>query len=146
MKGRKRVMIVDVEGNLLACAIVPADVPEREALRMVLDGSFKEKYPELSYLLVDQGFSGSDFKNEIYHDHQLALVVVEKGAGWEAENAADEMLVGFVPLKWRWIVERTFAWLSRCRRLAKDYEHLVQSVKSWINLAMLKILLDRHFR
>ncbi len=69
---------------------------------------------------------------------------VERECGWTLEivKRADD-LRGFVVLPKRWIVERTFAWLGKCRRLSKDYEHLVASSEAMIRLAMIGLMVRR---
>ena len=63
--------------------------------------------------------------------------------GWELEIVKRDDAVGFAVLSKRWIVERTFAWLGKCRRLGKDYEHSIASSEALIRLAMIGLMLRR---
>jgi putative transposase len=90
------------------------------------------KLPRLERIWADGGYAG-----------QLVDWVRER-TGWELEivRRADD-LKGFVVLPKRWIVERTFAWLNKCRRLRTDYEHLVASSEALIRLAMISLMARR---
>ena len=145
IRGRKRVVLVDVLGNLLGCEVVEASMPERDALRVLLAKKGNEQVEGLKYLLVDSGFKGEDFSNEVWRATNIEMVVVDRSGGWEIAQVGDERVLGFVPLKWRWIVERTLAWLSRCRRMARDYEHLTVSTRAWMKIGMCHLLLSRLF-
>jgi putative transposase len=87
--------------------------------------------PRLECLWADSGYTG-----------QLEMWVAEQG--WELRIIAkDPDATGFLVLPKRWIIERTFAWLGKCRRLSKDYEHLVASSEAMIRLAMIGLMLRR---
>ena len=132
-KGRKRFLLVDTLGHVLAVAVLPADVPERAGAKELLNDVLASP-TWLKRLYVDGGFSGPDF----------AAHVAELKPGLEVEVVKrSDATVGFKVLPKRWVVERTFGWLMQCRRLARDYERLSESVAAWIHVAMRRIMLRR---
>jgi putative transposase len=109
----------------------PADVQDRDGAKLVLE-PLVGQMPRLERLWADGGYAG-----------QLVGWVRDR-TGWVLEiiqRPADA--VGFVLLPKRWVVERTFAWLSKCRRLSKDYEQLIPSSEARIRLAMIALMLRR---
>lgn len=144
-RGRKRVLIVDVRGSVLECRVVSASTPEREALMELLSEQVRGEHESWEYILMDSGFDGEPLAQWLWNKRGLEGVVVNKSAEWATKWEGDEKFKGFVPLKWRWVIERTFAWLSRYRRLAEDLEHSTTHSKTMIHLAMTHILLSRLF-
>lgn len=131
-KGSKVHAAVDTLGNLLAMVVTPANEQDRaqvaelaERVQEVTDQSV-----ELAY--VDQGYTGESAASQA-EQHSIRLEVVKHT---EAKR-------GFVLLPKRWVVERTFAWLARFRRLARDYERLATTLNGWHWLAFVSILLSR---
>jgi putative transposase len=131
--GRKRHIIVDSMGLLLAVLVTAADVDDAKAAADVfarLEGQPMSRVQRM-------------FADNKYHNHALYK--------WVAENARWELVIvrrpegseGWVKLPIRWMVERTFAWLGRCRRLSKDRERSVMSSEAWIKLAMIHLMLNR---
>lgn len=132
-KGRKRFLLVDTLGHVLGIAVLPADVPERSGAKALLGGVLASP-TWLQRLYVDGGFSGPDF----------AGYVTELKPGLEVEMVKrSDASLGFKVVSKRWVVERTFGWLMQCRRLARDYERLAESVAAWIHVAMIRIMLRR---
>lgn len=131
IQGRKRQLVVDVRGNLLAIVVHAADIPDREALALILD-EYAAGWPRLLVILADAGYR-ADWRDELAREYGLEIRIVEKPADQK----------GFVVQKLRWIVERSIGWLGRYRRLAKDYEYLPWSSESWIHLASIGRLLQR---
>jgi putative transposase len=131
IQGRKRQLLVDVRGNLLAIVVHAADIPDREALALILD-EYAAGLPRLLVILADAGYR-ADWRDELAREYGLQIRIVEKPAQQK----------GFVVQKLRWIVERSIGWLGRYRRLAKDYECLPWSSESWIHLASIGRLLQR---
>jgi transposase len=131
--GRKRHVVVDSMGLLLAVLVTAADVDDARAA------------PELFARLEGQpiGKVGRMFADNKYHNFAL-YEWVEANARWDLtivrRPAGSE---GWVKLPIRWTVERTFAWLGRCRRLSKDREKSVLSSESFIKLAMIQLMLHR---
>src|SRR5215217_6891100 len=132
VKGRKRHLLVDTLGFPLSVCVTPADVQDRVGTRLLLAG-LKPSVPRLKKIWADGAYSGE----------QLAKWC-EKQGGWELEIVEkDRKAKGFEVLPKRWIVERTFAWLSRHRRLSKDYERKVQTSETLIEVAMIRLMLRR---
>lgn len=133
IKGRKRHLLVDTLGLVLGAVVTPADCPERDGAQQVLRlvGSW---FTRLRKLWVDGGYTGEAFAQWVKARWpKLEVEVVKR---------SDDMS-GFVVLPRRWVVERTFGWLMRHRRLARDYERTEASAESWIHLAMIRIQLRR---
>jgi putative transposase len=128
--GRKRHLCVDTEGMPVSVLVTAASVPEREgAKRLLLQA--KEALPRLAHLWVDGGYDGQPFADWAA-EHGWTVEVVGKPPG-----------KGFTVLPRRWVVERTFAWLYKCRRLSRDFERLVESVVGFIHVAMIRLLVRR---
>ena len=124
---------MDVRGNLLAILVHAADVPDRDALVLVLD-EYAPGLPRLLVILADAGYR-AEWREDLAREYGFEIRIVEKPAHQK----------GFVVQKLRWIVERSIGWLGRARRLAKDYEYLPWSSEAWIHLASIGRLLQRLF-
>lgn len=132
-KGRKRHMLVDSLGLLLGILVTPADVPERAGAQRLLMGVLTW-LSWLRVLWVDSGYSGPEFAQWVRS--QRAKLEVEVVAGLGKGN-------GFKVLPHRWIVERTFGWLMKQRRLVRDYEQTTTSAEAWTYIAMIRIMIRR---
>ena len=131
MTGRKRHLVVDTLGLLLAVAVHPADVQDRDGAKLVL-GRLLGRFPRLVLIWADGGYAG-----------KLVGWAREAG-GWAiAVVRRPEGALGFTVLPRRWVVERTFGWLGRCRRLSKDYEELPETSEAVIHVAMIHLMLKR---
>jgi putative transposase len=131
VSGRKRHIAVDTLGLLLAVVVHPANVQDREGAKLVLT-ALRGRFPRLCVIWADGGYAGSLLL--------WALVV----GGWIIEIVKKpEDAQGFAVLPKRWIVERTFAWLGRYRRLSKDDEERPNSSEAWIQIAMIDRMLHR---
>ena len=119
-------------GLLLAIMILPADTGEREGARQVLQAA-REKYPTLQLVWADGGYSGVEFVAWCAQALSLLLVIVAKPLGIKT----------FLLLPRRWVVERTFAWLGKFRRLAREYETKKESSIAWIQIAMTSLMINR---
>jgi putative transposase len=133
VKGRKRHLLVDTLGLPLSVYITSADVQDRVGARCLLAG-LKPFVPRLKKIWADGAYTGE----------KLAGWCKERG-GWELQiverSSADTE--GFAVLPHRWIVERTLGWLMRNRRLSKDYERKVQTSETFIEVAMIRLILRR---
>lgn len=133
--GRKRHLLVDTLGLLLVCVVHAASVQDRAGGRRVLEG-VPGRFPLLGKVWADGGYA-----NEI----DASLV------GWAQEQAGLELAIvrrpagqrGFAVLPRRWVVERTFAWLGRSRRLARDYERKPEHAEAMIKVAMIRLMAAR---
>ena len=119
-------------GHLLGLDVHPADVQDRGGATAVL-ASVRTLYPWLRHLFADGAYAGD----------KLATALAELGR-WTIEIVKrSDTAQGFVLLPRRWVVERTFTWLGRCRRLAKDFEASMASAEAWIWIAHVRLLSKR---
>ena len=129
---------------LLNVVVHPANVSDRDGARHVLDG-ITARFPSLHHLWVDAGYQGTAVTG-IAQSLGMSVRVVRKPrrwVRWPADQDLPPMPTGFQVLPRRWVVERTFAWLGRYRRLSKDYEALPATEEAWIYLAMSSLMLAR---
>lgn len=133
IKGRKRHLLVDTLGLVLGVLVTPASTPERDGARTLL-GHVLVWLTWLRLMWVDGGYSGDDFAN--------ALKGMRPKLNVEVVKRSDDVK-GFKVLPRRWVVERTFGWLMRQRRLARDYETAESSAEAWIYIAMIRLQLRR---
>jgi putative transposase len=133
IKGRKRHLLVDTLGLVLAVAVTPASTTERDGAQRVLSRVLGW-FTWLRILWVDGGYTGETFAQWVRGLRpKLAVEVVKR-----SDNTT-----GFAVLPHRWVVERTFGWLMRQRRLVRDYETTESSAEAWIYIAMIRIQLRR---
>ncbi len=144
MSGRKRHLLVDTLGLVLRAVVHPADVPDPVAVPAVLDRA-SAAFPRVEKVWVDTAYQGSA-KDWIEQHLGWTVEVVRRPRRYvrvPAGTTPEPLPAGFQALPRRWVVERTFAWLGRCRRLSKDYEELLRTTESWIYLAMTNLMLRR---
>lgn len=133
IKGRKRHLLVDTLGLVLGVVVTPASCPEREGGQTVLS-RVADWLTRLRRLWVDGGYTGEAFSDWVKeHWPRIQVEVVKRS----------DNIQGFAVLPRRWVVERTFGWLMRHRRLVRDYERTFSSAEAWIQLAMIRIQLHR---
>ncbi len=106
-------------------------MPDRDGAIFVLD-DVDSVFPRLEKIWVDQAYNGG-LADEIYEDYTIILEMVAKPSAQK----------GFVVVPRRWVVERTFAWLGRYRRLSKDYEHHAEYSESWVYIASIARMLRK---
>jgi putative transposase len=159
VEGRKRHLLVDTEGLVLKAKVHSARVPDADGIGLLL-GSARVGLSRLSHLWVDAGYQGRG-KRWAEEAMGLSVEVVRKPKKpvpekvaelWAAEWAKEGKAVdwqklmppkGFRVLPRRWVVERTFAWISHNRRMAKDYEHLCSTGEALIHAAMTRLMVRR---
>lgn len=151
VKGRKRNLVVDTLGLLLAVTVVAANVQDRDAAPDVVAQS-SLKYPTLQKLYVDGGYAGQ-CAVALATNHQLDVEVVRHPANrnvgrWTTDPQSDFFAVpadasGFVVLPKRWVVERTHAWLERSRRLVMHHDRRIDVSEAWAWLAAGRMLARR---
>jgi transposase len=130
--GRKRHILVDTLGLLLNVVVHPADLQDRDGARLVLDRRTRRRFPFIEHIFADANYQGP----------KLATALPLTGT-WTIEVVKRNELHRFVVLPKRWIVERTLAWITRCRRLAKDFERHARKAAAFIRLAMIRLMLRR---
>ena len=131
MKGRKRHLLVDTLGLILAVVVHPANIQDRDGARLVLE-RVGRLLPRLKKIWVDGAYAGQ-LVEWVWSSFRWVLEVVRRPA--EAR--------GFEALPGRWVVERTFGWFNRYRRLSKDYEFCVDTSEAMIYVAMIHLMLRR---
>ena len=127
--GRKRHIVTDTQGHLVGVVIHAADIQDRDGAPLVLS-SIRSAYPWLRHVFADGGYAGPKLEQALAGQGDWTVEIVKR------PNAAN----GFVLIARRWVVERTFAWLGRCRRLAKDFEATIESALAWILVAHIRRL------
>ncbi len=127
---------MDTQGFVLEVHVHAANVQDRDGAKVVLT-PLTHKHWRVKKIWADAGYRGAliQWLYDLRHGRgrrRLHLEIVTKIQG-----------SGFVVLPKRWIVERTFAWLGRSRRLSKDYEALCETVEAWIFIAMINLMTKR---
>jgi putative transposase len=131
VKGRKRHILVDTLGLLPIVVVHAANIQESDGAKLVLRRALG-RFPRLRLIWADQG----------YKDHFVAWA--KAATEWIVEIVAKPPAQrGFAVLPRRWVVDRTFAWLGRCRRPSKDYEAAPATHEAWVHLAMIHLMLKR---
>ena len=134
IKGRKRHLLVDTLGLLLAILITSAGLDDGVAAPLLLGHVTPQDFPRLGTIFADQK----------YHNHALDAWMAEHRAGWRIEvKARPAGTKGFTPLEKRWVIERTNAWHGRYRRNSKDYERSVESSTAMIQISNIHLMLNR---
>jgi len=132
VKGRKRHIVTDTEGHLVGLQVHAADIQDRDGAVPLL-ASIRSLYPWLRHLFADGAYAGDKLRGALAGLGRWTIEIIKRS------DAAQ----GFEVLPRRWVVERTLAWLGRCRRLAKDFERTVDSAVAWILVAHIRILTRR---
>ena len=164
VKGRKRHLLVVTQGLVLEVRVHNAKIQDRDAIKLLLEPSSPDRLPRLSHLWLDAGYTGQDrgagwvektlgWTAEKIVRHPKKLAPEEVMRAWLREFNKegvpidlDKLLPGKGPrpfLPKRWIVERTFSWLSQNRRMSKDYERLPESSEAFIYVAMSRLMARR---
>jgi transposase len=131
INGRKRHLVTDTLGLPLALAVHPADLQDRDGVALVC-ARIRRRFPWLRHLFADGGYQGASAACAAARE-RLRLEIVKRPAATR----------GFEVLPRRWVIERSFAWLGRNRRLAKDFEHLTEAATAMVVLAIIQLLIRR---
>lgn len=131
-------------GLLLRAVVLPANISDREGAKKLL-ADVKRRFPRLSCLWADQGYRGSSFCSWVKHNVGCKLIVTSrpKKKVWLGCDEQPLALGRMNIQPRRWVVERTFAWEGRYRRLAKDYEGLPDTEEALLSMAMVRLMLKR---
>jgi transposase len=135
IKGRKRHIVTDTQGNLVGLQVHAADIQDRDGAVEVL-ASIRSLYPGLRHIFADGGYAGDKLRAAMAALGDWTFEIIKRS----------DAATGFVLLPRRWVVERTFAWLGRCRRLAKDFEASIESAVAWIFVAHIRRMTRRLVR
>lgn len=134
VRGRKRHLVVDTLGLLLAVVVTAANVDDARAAQQLFARLPGKDFPRLEVVQADNKYHNHELDRWLrVHHRPYRIWVVSRPAGERR----------FIPLRSRWVVERTFAWLGRYRRLSKDYEHLPESSEAVIKIAAIHHYLRR---
>ena len=117
---------------MLNVVVHPGDIQDRDGARLVLDRRTRCLFPFIECIFADAGYQGP-----------RAAQAAARTGRWVFEIVKRNELHKFVVLPKRWIVERTLAWISRNRRLARDFERYARTVAAFVRLAMIRIMLRR---
>lgn len=129
-------MLTDHLGLLLSVVVHPADVQDRDGAAEVLTKRVRRRFPFIEVIFADAGYQGERVQETARKAGRWRVEIVKRPTG----------AAGFVLVAKRWIVERTLAWISRNRRLARDFENLARTAVALVRLAMIKIMLRRLVR
>jgi putative transposase len=139
--------VVDTLGLPIAIQIQAGSVQERDGGPPII-AEAKMRDPRLALVWGDSGFTGRCVEI-VQRESGIALEIVKRPnegdtKRWAPEGIIPELVApAFKVLPWRWVVERTFGWLGRYRRLSKDYEATVESSLAWIHIAFIRLLVQR---
>jgi len=130
VKGRKRHILVDTLGLPIACRVEPANMSDRRAASLLV-GGLSPLFSRIRTMIADAGHESRKLTRELW-----------RNAGWRLQIVKRRQRA-FKITGLTWIVERTFAWLGRNRRFSKDYEYNVQTSETMIDIAAIRIMLNR---
>jgi transposase len=132
IKGRKRHILTDTIGLPVGMIVHPGNVQDRDGAPDLL-ANVRSLYPWLRHVFADGGYAGDKLKGALEGAGDWTIEIVKRS----------DLAKGFVLLPRRWVVERTFAWLNRNRRLAKDVESTIESAVTWLFIASVKLMTRR---
>lgn len=134
IKGRKKHIVTDTLGLLLAVVVTAANVDDGAAASSVIDRLDPDSYPRLQTVFADKK----------YHNHDFNKWLAQHRPGWQIEiQMKPPDTKGFQPLRKRWVVERSFAWLQKYRRNSKDYERTPKSTEAIVWISNIHLMLKR---
>jgi transposase len=149
VSGRKRHLLVDTLGLVMAIKVHEADIQDRMGAILLLR-DLPNVFPRMQYLWADAGYTGKLAGEIKTHLGWTMEIVKHPWSGWQGTWAPKdappqhvEVPKGFVVLKRRWVVERTFAWLGKSRRMARDYEALVETAENLVYEVMIRLMVRR---
>jgi transposase len=132
IKGRKRHILTDTVGHLLHAVIHTADIQDRDGAPLVL-GEIVKRFPWLRHVFADGGYAGDKLREALAKIGKWTIEIIKRS----------DTAQGFEVLPRRWVVERTLAWLSRNRRLAKDFEQTITSATAWLFAASVQLFMRK---
>jgi transposase len=132
INGRKRHIVTGTIGLMFGLVVHGADIQDRDGAPAVL-ASIRKSCPWLRHIVADGGYAGPKLRGALDKIGDWTVQIVKRS----------HTAVGFEVIPRRWVVERTFAWLGRCRRLAKDWKKSIVSAEAWINIAHIRLTTRR---
>jgi transposase len=143
---RKRHLLVDTTGLVMKAKAHPADLADRDGVRLLLERS-GAAFSRLGHLWADAGYGGSALREWITERLGLSLEIVQRRSRWAwvpKEDVEPEPIpAGLEVIKRRWVVERTFAWISRNRRMSRDSEFLAETTEALVYVCMIRLMVKR---
>ncbi len=127
IKGRKRHIMTDTCGHLVGLQVHQAGIQDRDGAPGVFE-RLRREAPKLRHVFADGGYAGPKLRDALIRIGRWTIRIVKRS----------DTAQGFEVLPRRWVVERTFAWLGRCRRLAKDWEKTIESAEAWVLIAHIR--------
>lgn len=127
-------MLVDVMGLVLLVVVHPANIQDRDGAKLVLE-HIRNAFKRMRLIWADGGYAGKliEWVRELRRRGKVCLAIVKR----------TDDVKGFKVLPHRWVVERTFGWQGRYRRLSKDYEYLTASSEAMIHIVMIGLMARR---
>jgi putative transposase len=132
IKGRKRHIVTDTQGFVLALLVHAANIQDNHGAVPLLK-SLRKSFPTLRHVFADRVYRGDKLRSAIADVGRWVIEIVTR----------IESVGSFKPEPKRWVIERTFAWLGRNRRLAKDFEQTIESSEAWVLIASVRLLFRR---
>ncbi len=132
ISGRKRHLLVDTMGLVVAAIVHRADIQDRDGAPLLL-ATMRSAFPWLRHVFADAGYAGEKLRRALDKMGRWTIDIIRRS----------DTAKGFEQLPRRWVVERTIAWLNRNRRLAKDFEATIESAQAWLFIASVKLLSRR---
>ena len=132
VKGRKRHMVTDTQGFLLAVLVQAANIQDNHGAVPLL-ASLRATFPKLRHIFADRVYRGDKLRNAVAEFGRWTIEIVTRS----------ERVGTFKPEPKRWVIERSFAWFGRNRRLAKDFEKTIASAEAWFLIASVRLLSRR---
>jgi putative transposase len=132
VKGRKRHIVTDTSGFLVGAVVHEASIQDRDGAPTVL-ASIRPTFPWLRHIFADGGYAGEKLETALVGEGDWTLEIIKRS----------DTAQGFELLPRRWVVERTFAWLNRNRRLSKDFEETLESSTAWLFIASVQLMARR---
>lgn len=132
VRGRKRHMVTDTQGFPLAVLVHAANIQDNHGAVPLLE-SLRQRFPKLRHIFADRVYRGDKLRSAIAQFGKWTIEIVTRS----------ERIGTFKPEPKRWVIERTFAWLGRNRRLTKDFERTVASAQAWFLIASVQLLTRR---
>lgn len=126
IKGRKRHIVTDTVGNLLDELVALGDIQDRDGAPDLIERC-RDAYPSLSHFFADGGYAGQSLAAAIAHLGRLAVEIIKRSHAHR-----------FIVLPRGWVLERTIAWLNRCRHPAEDWEATITSSEAWLLVASIR--------
>ena len=143
VKGRKRHILTDTEGNLVHALIHTADIQDRDGAPLLL-AEIIHRFPWLRHLFADGGAVYPERLQGSRRAGDKLKAALRRLGKWSIEIIKrSDAAKGFELLPRRWVVERTLAWLNRNRRLAKDFEQTIASATAWLFIASVQLFIRR---